>query len=166
MTDALNLLDVCRRFLGNVKHSTRLGMTVEAADAEGVKVSLPWRADLVGNPETGVLHGGALFAFMDMAGGLANTCATFPVFEITPTIDMRVDHLRAPAKGATILCEASCYRMSQQVMFVRMTVYEEGNPEQPVATGLATYMRMKLPTGSTVEHYHAKTGDNTRGEQA
>lgn len=164
MADMPSLLDVCRRFLGNVKHSACLGMTIEAADAHGIRVRLPWRADLVGNPETGVLHGGAIFAFMDMAGGLANTCATFPVFEITPTIDMRVDHLRAPAKGMAVICEATCYRMSQQVMFVRMTVYEEDSPEQLVATGLATYMRMKLPTGNSVEHYQSKPVVDKKGE--
>ncbi len=146
MTNTTTRKTACDHFLATVKHSVNLGMTVEDTFQRAVTVRLPWREDLVGNPETGTFHGGALFAFMDMAGGLANTCTTFPVFEITPTIDMRVDHLRAPEKGKAVLCHAECYRQSQQVMFVRMTVYEENDEDKVVATGLATYMRMKLPT--------------------
>lgn len=145
MAIEMTRMSACEAFIARVEHSARLGMKVIDAVERKVRVRLPWREDLVGNPETGILHGGAIFAFMDQAGGLANTCTTFPIFEITPTIDMRVDHLRAPAKGAAVICEAECYRMSQQVMFVRMTVFEEGNEEEPVATGLATYMRMILP---------------------
>lgn len=145
MTDPQTREEACEAFIDRVKHSARLGMTVVNTFERGVRVRLPWQEKLVGNPESGVIHGGAIFAFMDQAGGLANTCTTFPEFEITPTIDMRVDHLRAPAKDSAILCDAMCYRLSSQVAFVRMTVFEENSSEGPVATGLATYMRMKLP---------------------
>lgn len=146
MSEEITRFTACERFIQNVKHSASLEMELVEATEKGVTVRLPWKEELVGNPETGVIHGGAIFAFMDQAGGLANTCNTFPEFEITPTIDMRVDHLYAPAKGKAIMCHAECYRRSSQVMFVRMTVYEEGHASEPVATGLATYMRMKLPT--------------------
>ncbi len=75
-----------------------LGLEVVSATEKGVRVRMPWRDDLVGNPDTGVMHGGAIFAMMDQAGGMAITCRTFPTFEITPTIDFRVDHLRSPEK--------------------------------------------------------------------
>lgn len=155
MSIEMTRMSACEAFVSRVEHSARLGMTVLEAVERKVRVRLPWREDLVGNPETGVLHGGAIFAFMDQAGGLANTCTTFPVFEITPTIDMRVDHLRAPASGKAVICEAECYRMSQQVMFVRMSVFEEGDEADPVATGLATYMRMTLPGQPKKEDTHA-----------
>ncbi|WP_421711293.1 PaaI family thioesterase [Alcanivorax sp.] len=91
-------LDVCNRFLESVRHSVVLGLEVLSAEEHAVRVRVPWREDLVGNPETGVMHGGAIFAMMDHAGGMAVTCRTFPTFEITPTIDFRVDHLRGPAR--------------------------------------------------------------------
>lgn len=154
MSDPLTRLDVCRRYVAGVKHSHVLGIEVLTATERRARVRLPWREELVGNPDTGVIHGGAIFAFMDQAGGLANACTSFPKFEITPTIDMRVDHLRAPAKGRAIICDAECYRDSSQVMFVRMTVFEEGGDDEPVATALATYMRMQLQTKTTVETLH------------
>lgn len=149
------LHEACERFVENVRHSARLNMDVLETAPNNVKTRLPWQENLVGNPETGILHGGAIFAFMDQTGGLANMCASYPEFEITPTIDMRVDHLRAPAKGCAIICEAECYRKSQQVLFVRIHVYEEGNKDDLVTTGLATYMRMKLPNRQTGDNANA-----------
>ena len=141
-------MQICERFVSTVRHSMELGLEVVDAEAGQVRVRMPWAAKLVGNPDTGVIHGGAVFALMDQAGGLANACASYPYFEITPTIDMRVDHLRAPAPGETVICEAECYRLSQHVTFVRMRVFGENAPDEELATGLATYMRMKIPGSS------------------
>ncbi|WP_328594606.1 PaaI family thioesterase [Alcanivorax sediminis] len=143
-------LDICNRFLESVRHSKVLGMEVLSAEEMCVRARLPWREDLVGNPDSGVMHGGAIFAMMDQAGGMAVTCRTFPAFEITPTIDFRVDHLRGPAKGVAVVCEASCYRLTNHVAFVRLTSWEEGNDEEPIATGLATYTRMKIDNAGKV----------------
>lgn len=147
----LTRLDVCRRFVASVRHSTELGIEVLEAHKDRVRTRMAANPLLVGNPDSGVMHGGAIFALMDQAGGLANACLIFPSFEITPTIDMRVDHLRAPAPGKAVICDAECYRLSQHVAFVRMAVYDEGDEDgEMLATGLATYMRMKLPGASKV----------------
>ncbi len=143
-------LDICNRFLDSVRHSKVLGMQVLSAEEFSVRTVLPWREDLVGNPENGMMHGGAIFAMMDQAGGMAVTCRTFPNFEITPTIDFRLDHLRGPAKGASVICEASCYRLTNHVAFVKLTSWEEGNEEEPIATGLATYTRLKIDKAGKV----------------
>lgn len=138
-------LEICRRFVASVRHSTELGLDVREANETTVTVFMPHKDHLVGNPDNQVLHGGAIFAMMDQAGGLAGACAIYPSFEITPTIDMRVDHIRAPKVGDGIVCVAECYRLSRSVVFVRMNVYGESDNETLVATGTATYMRMKLP---------------------
>lgn len=143
-------LDICRRFLSRVRHSVVLGMEVLDASESRVRARLPWREELVGNPETGVTHGGAIFAMMDHAGGMAVTCKTYPVFEITPTIDFRVDHLRAPAAKAAVVCESHCYRLTEHVAFVRITAWEEGDEDNPIATGLATYTRLKIDKAGKV----------------
>ncbi len=114
-------MDVCNRSLETVRHSRNLGMEVLSAEEDGVRVRLPWREDLVGNPDTGVLHGGAIFAMMDQAGGMANSCRLYPNFEITPTIDFRVDHLHAPTPGKAVICHASCYRLTPNVTFLLLS---------------------------------------------
>lgn len=129
----------------SVRHSMELGIEVTEADELRVTAIMPWQEHLVGNPDTGVLHGGAVFAFLDQVGGLAVATRVYPSFEITPTIDFRLDHLRAPAKGKTVVGVAECYRLTEHVAFVRLSAFEQGQQEDPVATGLATYMRMKIP---------------------
>lgn len=124
-----------------------LGIEVIDAQEQGVRAQMPWQEKLVGNPDTGVLHGGAVFAFLDQVGGLAAFAKIYPVFELTPTIDFRLDHLHAPTPGATIACLAECYRLTEHVAFVRVSAYEQGQEDNPIATGLATYMRMKMPAG-------------------
>lgn len=143
-------LQICKRFVETVRHSMELGLEVVSAVERRVRVRMAWQEKLVGNPDTRVIHGGAVFALMDQAGGLANACASYPHYEITPTIDMRVDHLRAPAPGEAVVCEAECYRLSQHVTFVRMRVFGENAPDEELATGLATYMRMQVPGAAGV----------------
>ena len=68
-------LDICRRFVTSVRHSVELGIDVTDADEHRVRALMPWQEKLVGNPDTGVLHGGAVFAFLDQVGGLAVAAA-------------------------------------------------------------------------------------------
>lgn len=150
-TAADNRLELCRRFVATVQHSTNLGIEVLDTGENSVRCRMPWRAELVGNPETGVIHGGAVFAFLDQVGGLANACAIYPDYEITPTIDFRLDHLRPAESGRAVIGDGVCYRLSSQVAFVRVTAFAEGREDEPVATGLATYMRMKIPGGSSTK---------------
>lgn len=145
-TPKYSRLDACRQFVHNVRHSRELGIEVLTAEDDHVIARLPWAEKLVGNPETGVIHGGAVFAFLDQVGGLANACRIYPEFELTPTIDFRLDHLHAPEAGKAVMARAECYRLSHHVAFVRLEAWEEGCEGEPLAMGLATYMRMKLPS--------------------
>lgn len=140
---------MCERYVESVRHSHELGIQIIEAREQSVRAVMPWQERLVGNPDTNMIHGGAIFAFLDQLGGLANALRVFPTFEITPTIDFRIDHLRAPTPGAAIIGEAECYRLSEHVAFVRLEAWAEG-AEEPIATGMATYMRMKVPNAGTV----------------
>ncbi|MDF1629979.1 MAG: PaaI family thioesterase [Alcanivoracaceae bacterium] len=146
-------LEICRRFVTSVRHSMELGIEVTEAEEYRVTAIMPWQARLVGNPDSGILHGGAVFAFLDQVGGLAVATRVYPSFEITPTIDFRLDHLRAPAKGKTVVGVGECYRLTEHVAFIRLTAYEEGQEHDPLATGLATYMRMKI----SAQNYFGKS---------
>ena len=63
----LALEDGLNMFLNGVKHSMVLGMTLEEITPEGLIVRLPYSDKIIGNPDTGVIHGGAITSLMDQA---------------------------------------------------------------------------------------------------
>ena len=68
------------RFEQAVPHNRALGLRVIAVEHARSHFLLPYAEHLVGNPETGVLHGGAISAAMDAACGAA-------VFQALPQLD-------------------------------------------------------------------------------
>ena len=76
-----------------VPHNRSLGLEVVRVRQREVWVRLPYRAELVGNPETGVLHGGAVSSMMDAASGLAVMSRLGRGGSIA-TLDLRIDYLK------------------------------------------------------------------------
>ena len=143
---AARLRRLCEVALGSVRHSVELGMRVETVAPEGISIRLLHGPHLVGNPWNGVVHGGPILALLDQTGGLAVACRLFPDYDITPTLDLRIDHLRRPEPRVDIHGHAECFRLTSQVAFVRGTAYQPDR-DQPISTFVATYMRLGLNKG-------------------
>lgn len=137
------LRTLCDRFIGTVRHSVELGIRCEDAAPGGVVLRLVHSAGIVGNPWTGVVHGGPLLALLDQTGGLAVAARLFPNYDITPTLDLRIDHLKRPLPGVDILAWAECYRLTSTVAFVRGCAFQDDRND-PVSSFVATYMRLGL----------------------
>ena len=103
-----------------------------------MRIRVPWREDLVGDPDTGVLAGGLVTALLDHVGGLAVWIA-LDRFEPIATLDLRVDYMRAAEPGRDLIAEARCYRLTHSIAFVRAWAFEDG-PDDPVAAAQAAYM--------------------------
>ena len=58
-------------FAANVPHNRALGMVIEDIGDNWARIALPYDARFVGNPETGVLHGGVITALLDATSGAA-----------------------------------------------------------------------------------------------
>ena len=123
-------------FFQNLPHAQSLGMTIEQmADGHAV-MSMPWRDALVGDPETGVIHGGAVSALMDTccgAAAMSHSGATVG----TATLGLRIDYMRAATPGQTIRAEATCYHITRSVAFVRAVALDDDRA-RPVATATGT----------------------------
>jgi uncharacterized protein (TIGR00369 family) len=122
-----------------VPHNRALGLTLISASFTPalVTVKLPWNPQLVGNPETHVLHGGAITTLLDATCGVSVFLKLRSPSPIA-TLDLRVDFLgRAPAHHH-VFARAECYRASTSVAFVRAVAYVE-NPEDPFASAAATF---------------------------
>ena len=132
-----------RHFHQVVPLNRALGIeVVELLDGEA-RMRLPYSPDLVGNPETGVLHGGAISAIMDACCG----CAVFmklsrPV--AIATLDLRIDYLRPAAPGRDVVAHATCYRITKHVAFVRAVAYLDDESD-PLASATGTFMLGTAP---------------------
>lgn len=69
-----SLLERAKRFISALRHCQVLGITVHHACEEGITLVLPYGPTIVGDPQTGVIHGGALTSLMDTACGMATLC--------------------------------------------------------------------------------------------
>ena len=64
-------LDVVARMTRVLPHVEALGADVAGVEEGYGLMKADWREDLVGNPATGVLHGGVITALLDTASGIA-----------------------------------------------------------------------------------------------
>ena len=131
-------LPVSRGFVDGIPHNHALGMCVREFQRAEVIFELPYDPKLVGNPDTGVIHGGALTALLDAASG-ASVFAALTEWKPIATLDLRIDYLRAGEAGRAILCRASCYKLTRNVAFTRAVAYHEDEAD-PIATSMGTFM--------------------------
>ncbi|MCI0994828.1 PaaI family thioesterase [Pseudomonas corrugata] len=128
------------RFLSALRHCQVLGLKLHSASHEGLTLVLPFSPRIVGNPLTGVLHGGALTSLMDTACGMSTLCV-LPEFEVCPTLDLRIDYMHAAEPNKDVYGFAQCYRVTPDVIFTRGFAYQD-DPDQPIAHVVGTFMRL------------------------
>jgi len=122
-----------------VPQNAALGLEIVRLAGGDVWIRLPWAEQLVGNPETGALHGGAISTAMDAAGGLAVMAKLGRPGSIA-TLDLRIDYMRAGGRGEDIVIHATCYKATKHVCFVRGFAYTT-DENDPVAALAATFAR-------------------------
>lgn len=133
-----DLLSILPQLASGSAHTHALGFAYEGLEGDVVRLRVPYRADLVGDPETGVLAGGLVTALLDHVGGLAVWIA-MDAFRPIATLDLRVDYMRAAEPGRDLLAQAQCYRLTPSIGFVRAWAFED-DPSDPVAAAQAAYM--------------------------
>lgn len=131
-------LPAARQFIDALPHSRALGMQLDRLAGGEAVVSMPWDSRFVGDPLTGVIHGGAVSALMDTASGVA--VFSHPVgVRSTATLDLRIDYMRAATPGQRVTAHAVCYHVTRSVAFVRVTATDEDSDRPPVATAAGAF---------------------------
>lgn len=111
-----------------------LGLRLEAAGPEGVEIVMPWREEIVSNPEPPTVHGGILATLIDLAG-LYSLLAQGVV--TTATADLRVDYHR-PAAPGPIRAKGRVIRSGSRVSTAETALFAEDGTL--LASGRGTYL--------------------------
>jgi uncharacterized protein (TIGR00369 family) len=115
-----------------------LGLTTLSWGPGTATLMAPYRAELVGDPDTGVIAGGVVTTLLDHACGQAVFAALGQAGAIA-TLDLRIDYMRAAEPGLDVRAMAHCYKLTRRIAFVRATAYDR-DIDDPVATAQAAFM--------------------------
>lgn len=124
--------------LGHTAFILSLGGKVEEVNQGRARTRLPYAPHLVGDPETGVIHGGVITAMLDHTCGMAVMAA---LKEIMPfaTLDLRIDYMKPAEPHADVFIEAECLKVAHEVAFTRGIAYQKSR-EEPIALSTGAFM--------------------------
>jgi uncharacterized protein (TIGR00369 family) len=126
------------KLASQVGHGRAVGMNYHGHGDDWIELSLPWREQLVGVPESGILASGAIVSLVDTSAGMS-VCIARGHFRPMATLDLRIDYLKPAPKGATVYARCQCYKITRSVAFVRGTAHL-GDIDDPIAQAALTFM--------------------------
>jgi uncharacterized protein (TIGR00369 family) len=132
------LEQLTRQFSELVPLNKALGLRVEEVAAGIATMRLPYDARFIGNPETGVLHGGAVTALMDACCGMA----TFMALRLPAplaTLDLRIDYLGPSTPGLDVVARCTCFKVTRHVAFVRGVAFH-GDESDAIAAASGSFI--------------------------
>jgi len=132
-------------FVQFVPHNRALGLHFVHHGSGRALLALPYDDKLVGNPETGVLHGGAISSLLDAACG-ASVFMRLEVPSSVATLDLRIDYLRPATPRLDVICRAECFKVTSHVAFVRALAFHEES--DPIASAAGSFMIFQRGTRS------------------
>lgn len=134
-------LSHARTMMGQTPFFASIGAEILDIGQAAARARIAYGPHLVGDPDTGVVHGGVITAVLDHLGGAAVIMALKEPAPIA-TLDLRIDYMKPAAAGADIFGEARCLKVTHEVAFVRGTAYQ-GDPGDPIAILTATYILLQ-----------------------
>lgn len=127
--------------MGGTAFVVSLGGEIVEIGKGRARMRLPYAPHLVGDPDTGVVHGGVITAMLDQTCGIAIASA---LTEIMPfaTLDLRIDYMKPAAPHVDIVVEAECLKVTHEVAFTRGIAFQE-TPDKPIALSTGAFMLIR-----------------------
>lgn len=130
--------DPARLLAARHGHGARLGIEYHRHGDDWCELMLPWREELVGDPERNLLASGPILTMMDQATSMS-IWLKLGAWRSQATLDLRIDYLRPATPGRTVYGRGECYRLTRAIAFVRGQAHD-GDPGDPIAHVAGTYM--------------------------
>lgn len=141
-TDLEFLRQIGQSMATTVPQAAALGFRFVSVERGKGVIEVPWREDLVGDPDTGVIAGGVVTSLLDHTCGLAITAAGYGAISGpfgTATLDLRIDYMRPAAPRAGVTAQAHCYKLTRSIAFVRAEAWD-ADASDLIATAQAAFM--------------------------
>jgi len=119
-------------------YSRELGLRLHEVEPDWCVIKVLPDERLVGNPASGVVHGGVITALLDSCYGLA-IFVKLDKLRPMAKLDLRIDYLKPATPGREILGGAVCYKLGHELAFVRGAAYHD-SPDDPIATSSGIFM--------------------------
>ncbi|WP_417517392.1 PaaI family thioesterase [Minwuia sp.] len=121
----------------SIPHILALGIQLLETSGPIAVSRLPYADKLIGDPASGVIHGGAITTQID------NLCAVAMHSGIgyavpCATIDLRVEYLKPATPGLDVIARAELKRITRQIAFISASAYHD--EDDPIALASCTYM--------------------------
>lgn len=110
-----------------------------------VKIRIPFRDEIVGDPRTKRWHGGILATVIDSVGGIIGTTYMSSFQDKISTIDLRVDYLKG-AESSAIIADGELVSLGNRIMVTKMRVYQE-DTNVLLAEGKGVYNFIRMQEG-------------------
>jgi len=133
---ASDLHGLAKSMVDALPHSRALGLKLVGIGDGTAEMTLPYDERLVGDPETGVIHGGAVSTLMDTCCGAA--VMGHGATALVATIDLRSDYMRSATPCHAITARAECYHVTRSVAFTR-AIAVDGQGSGLVATAVGAF---------------------------
>ncbi|MCZ4318826.1 hotdog fold thioesterase [Aequorivita viscosa] len=117
-----------------------LGLKIELLEKSFVRISVPFRQELVGDFRNNRWHGGVIATVMDSVGGVIGATHFTSLEDKISTIDLRVDYLRG-AEPEAIMVEGKIIRFGNRILVARMKAFQN---DKLIAEGKGVYNFVRM----------------------
>jgi len=117
-----------------------LGLKLILIEKGFVKVSVPFRKEVVGDIRKNRWHGGIIATIMDSVGGIAGGTYFTSLDDKLATIDLRIDYLKG-AEASSILVEGKIVRLGNRILVTKMKAFQN---DELIAEGKGVYNFIRI----------------------